>query len=80
MSDDTRFANARADIEAGKAALVDARASVTDILDGGGHTPVDERRMNDIRHLLGKAVTEANSALEALGWFDRLYLDERAAL
>jgi hypothetical protein len=80
MSDDTRFANARADIKAAKAALDDARASVTEILDSGTHTPVDERRMNDIRHTLSKAVTEANSALDALGWFDRPYVDERATL
>ena len=76
---ETRFVNARADIKAAKAALDDARTAVTDILDSGGHTPVDERRMNDIRHTLSKAVTEANSALEALGWFDRRYPDERAS-
>jgi hypothetical protein len=77
MRVDSRFGTARADIQAGKAALDDARTAVTAVLDGGGHTPVDERRLANLRHMLSKAVTEADAALDELGWFDRLYPDER---
>lgn len=79
MRYDTRFAHIRDNLEAGKAALDDARTDVTDVLDDGGvHTLVDERRLAAIRHTLSKAVTQADTALEALGWFDRRYPDERA--
>lgn len=75
---DTRIDQAEAEIRAAAAALDDARTALTDLLDSGGHSPVDERRLVEARHGLGKAITEANSVLSGLGFFTRRYPDERS--